>query len=122
MSHCIPDKLDNKITCRAVFLIAGIQTVPLSVTGPCLRDTPTILEALELGCIAHLRLCQKTGISNIGILGFSLLLMSLFKIFSSGLYLFITFLMLDTQQNVRENIDTAANRVDVDHGNMECKL
>ena len=24
--------------------------------------------------------------------------------------------MLDTQQNVRENIDTAANRVEVDHG------
>ena len=32
------------------------------------------------------------------------------------MYLFITFLMLDTQQYVGENIETAPNRVKVDHG------
>ena len=31
-------------------------------------------------------------------------------------YLCITFLMLDTQQNIGENIETAPNRVEVDHG------
>ena len=34
------------------------------------------------------------------------------------MYLFITFLMLDTQQNIGENIETAPNRVKVDHGTL----
>ena len=58
-------KLDDKITCRTVPLITGIQTVLLSVAGPGLRDTATILQTLELGCVADCGLCQQTEISNL---------------------------------------------------------